>query len=163
MEPLGTVEESELGRWPELLGAVDDPELLGPDDDPELLGAVEEPVVPELDFELLGAVVEPELIEPEEVVTPPVLELPDAVLLLEPQIQLLHPPLDLELEVGAGVVPLLLECEDGEAPVEVEKPVLDDPWPELLDLWPELLGAWPLEPWVLEPWVLEPCPELLGA
>ena len=73
---------------------------------------------------LLSAVVDPELPEPEEVVTPPVLELPGAeLLLLDPQIQLLHPPPDFdELEVGTGAVPLPLECEDGEAPDVVEEP-----------------------------------------
>lgn len=50
------------------------------------------------------------------------------LLLLDPQIQLLQPPPDfVELEVGSGVVPLLLECKDGEAPDEVKDPELEDP------------------------------------
>ena len=70
--------------------------------------------------ELLGAADDLELPEPDEV-TPFVLELPGAeLLLLDPQIQLLQPPPDLEeLEVGTDVVPLLLEPVGmGTIPVE---------------------------------------------
>ena len=100
-ELLGAVDEPALlGAELELPGTVDEPELFGTDEKPELLGTVEDP-------ELLGTD-ESELPEPAEV-TPPELELPGAELLLEPQIQLLQPPPDLEeLEVG-DVVPLLLE------------------------------------------------------
>ena len=82
---------------------------------------VEEPDLLDPEPEILGAVVDPELPEPEEVVTPPVLELTGAeLLLLDPQIQLLQPPPDLEeLEVGTDVVPLLLEPVGmGTIPVE---------------------------------------------
>lgn len=108
VELLGMVEEPWLlDPEPELLGIVDDPELLGAG--PELLGAVDE-------AELLG--VEPELFGPFEVTELSWAELlePGAeLLLLDPQVQLLQPPLDLdEVEVGTGVVPLPLECKDGE-------------------------------------------------
>lgn len=71
------------------------------------LVVVEEPVLLVPAPELFGAVEVLELPEPDEV-TPFVLELPGAeLLLLDPHIQLLQPPLDLdELEVGTGAVPL---------------------------------------------------------
>lgn len=103
---------------------------------------VEEPALLEPGRELLGAVDDLELPEPGEV-TFFVLELPGAelLLLLDPQIQLLQPPLDLdELEVGTGVVPLWPACEEGDVPDTVDEPELEVPWPLLPDAWLELPG-----------------------
>lgn len=102
---------------------------------------VEEPALLVSGPELLGAADDLELPEPDEV-TPFVLELPGAeLLLLDPQIQLLQPPLDLdELEVGTGAEPLWLACEEGSVPDVEDEPVLEVPWLLLPDALLELPG-----------------------